>query len=260
MDKKSLVNIVIPIHNRPIHTLQTLNSLRVNTDPQLYSLHIVDDGSDSTTMDLVIAFYNEYKDRLNMTYRRNDKAMSPGWSRNFVCDQITNRNTRAEFLYHSDNDVYFTPDWLRKLLSVYERVESSNNVRLLGGGCHPYLQDKYSVNVEFRAPNAAILQCAVGFKDAVSGYSQLMRWSTWDIYGPFDETMKDAPRKIMGSEDWAFCQKMIQGGYQVASIRPEVVIHCGKTNTYGDAATGSETFLMNNRVILDYEGQPIFVE
>jgi glycosyltransferase involved in cell wall biosynthesis len=252
MDNKPLVNIVIPIHNRTRHTMQTLQSLVLNTPKELYTLHLVDDGSDAETMNAVIGFYNEQKDHINITYRRNDKPLSPGVSRNIVCDQITRRGTRHEFLYHSDNDVYFTNGWLDTLIKVFETVEISDNVRLLGGGCHPYLQDNSSVDVEFRASNAAIVKVTVGFKDAVSGYSQLMRWSAWDIYGPFDETMKDADKKIMGSEDWAFCQKMVQGGYRVASIRPEVVIHCGKTNTYGDAATGSE-------VITDHGIEGIFI-
>jgi hypothetical protein len=82
----------------------------------------------------------------------------------------------------------------------------------------------------------------VGIKDAVSGYSQLMTWKTWDKYGPFDEGQGQQEKKIMGSEDWAFCQRIIQDGFLVGSIEPEMVIHCGKTNTYGDPATGVETF------------------
>lgn len=252
MDNKSLVNIVIPIHNRTRHTMQTLQSLVLNTSKELYTLHLIDDGSDAETMNAVIGFYNEQKDHINITYRRNDKPLSPGVSRNIVCDQITRRGTRHEFLYHSDNDVYFMPDWLDTLIAVFQVAETDYNIRLLGGGCHPYLQDKETFKIEARMPNAAIMPFHVGTKDAVSGYSQLMRWSTWDTYGPFDETMKDADKKIMGSEDWAFCQKMVQGGYRVASIRPEVVIHCGKTNTYGDAATGSE-------VITDHGIEGVFI-
>jgi hypothetical protein len=69
-----------------------------------------------------------------------------------------------------------------------------------------------------------------------------MTWETWDKYGPFSDNNRNEDIKIMGSEDWAFCQEIIKDGFKVGSIEPEVVIACGKTNTYGNPATGSETF------------------
>jgi len=62
--------------------------------------------------------------------------------------------------------------------------------------------------------------------------------------------MRSAKKKIMGSEDWAFCQKIIEDGFQVGSIEPEVVIPCGRTNTYGEKATGHETFKEHYGVII----------
>ncbi len=229
MTSPKQVDIIIPVYNRPEHTKQTLESLFKNTDSSLYNLYVVDDFS--TDPEIHKLLYGAAK---RFPVFLNEKNIGPGASRNWVCNWITEKKLRSTYLYHSDNDVYFKEGWLRDLLVVYNLLEEvSEGIKLLGGGCHPYLQNKSAINVFNRK---------VGIKDAVSGYSQLMNWNTWDTYGPFDETMRGQKKKIMGSEDYAFCQKIIKDGFQVGSLEPEVVIQTGKTNTYGEPATGVETF------------------
>lgn len=230
-ENKKICDIVIPVFNRYEHTKQTIESLVKNTDPSLFKLYLIDDYStDKKVIDL-----------LNFSYRReptnselfvNKENIGPGASRNKVCKFITNHKLRSKYLYFSDNDVYFKKDWLRALLYIFEHL---SRVKVLGGGCHPYLQN--SNIIRFGG-----MSTVVGIKDAVSGYSQLMTWETWDKYGPFDETMRGQEKKISGSEDWAFCQKIREDGFEVGSIEPEVVIPTGKTNTYGEPAVGHETF------------------
>lgn len=231
------VDIIIPVHNRPEHTKQTLESLLLNTDSSLFNLYIVDDGSDMQTFETIMDVMKRYTTAENpkpFSFSQNTIAIGPGASRNEVCEKITAMGNRSEYLYHSDNDVYFTPGWLEKLINTYTNYEEFYGIKVLGGSCHPYLQNKSVINDNYTY--------RVGIKDAVSGYSQLMTWETWDTFGPFDETMRGQEKKIMGSEDWAFCQKIIKDGFKVGSIEPEVVIPCGRTNTYGDLATGAETF------------------
>lgn len=227
------VDIIIPVHNRWEHTKQTLDSLILNTDKKLYSLYVINDKSDEDTSQNLEEYQKKSKTSFTLTH--NTENIGPGASRNFVCDMITKRNERGDYLYHSDNDVYFKSGWLPLLLIIYQRVYDS--VKLLGASCHPYLQNKESIIFE-----GQLSKFRVGIKDAVSGYSQLMTWEIWDMYGPFDETMRGAGKKIMGSEDWAFCQSINKHGLKVGSVEPELVVPCGKTNTYGDPATGSETF------------------
>lgn len=221
-----MVDIIIPIFNRLEHTVQTIQSLLLNTDCSLYRLYVIDDRSTEAGMwDFLESLPHD------VTVFRNAKNMGPAWSRNYVCDHIENLGAQSSYLYHSDNDVYFKPEWLTKLVTAFELI--NDEVLLLGGGCHPYLQNNSTVVLD---------GVVVGIKDAVSGYSQLMSWETWKKYGPFSDSNKDSDMKIMGSEDWAFCQEIIKDGYKVGSIEPEVVIATGKTNTYGEQATGHETF------------------
>ena len=225
------VNIILPVFNRLQHTEQTIRSLYENTDLSLFDLWVSDDFSGPETGELLIKLRKQYKFSLG----RNYENIGPGATRNKVAKYLKEKGLRGEYLYETDNDVYFTKGWLMKLLKVFELAQK-RDVLLLGGSCHPYLQNNsvqtYLGDIDYQ----------VGLKDAVSGYSQFMTWDTWDEYGPFDETMRNAEKKIMGSEDYAFCQKIIKDGFKVGSIEPEVVIPCGKTNTYGEKATGHETF------------------
>lgn len=219
----------MPVFNRWEHTKQSLDSLFENTwvnGDINFNLWVVDDFSTPENRSKLIEYHETHRFNLIL----NPENIGPAASRNDVCKMITEKG-RGDYLYHSDNDVYFTPNWLQKLVTAFDEVK--DNVLLLGGGCHPYLQNNATLG---------IVGGQIGIKDAVSGYSQLMTWKTWYKYGPFDEGNRTQPEKIMGSEDWAFCQRIIKDGYKVGSLEPEVVIATGKTNTYGKPATGSETF------------------
>jgi hypothetical protein len=129
-------------------------------------------------------------------------------------------------VYISDNDIYFLPGWQERLLTAWEN--RPREIKVLGGGCHKWLGGPRTVNVggiEYR------------IKDALSGWSWLLERSTWVDYGPLDGNALGSGQ----SEDWAFCQRVREAGFEVASIWPEVVIHCGKTNTEGQPAIGADT-------------------
>lgn len=226
-----MVDIIIPVHNRPRLTEQSLKSLWDHTPREIYRLHVVDDGSDEETSQLLVNTLDEMQDGgVSCFFIRHTEPLSPGYSRNEAARKALKLSNR-EFIYFSDNDVYFTEEWLENLIIYYEQAHKQG-VRLLGGGCHAYLQNNRELNLN---------GMRIGIKDAVSGYSQLMLWDTWEKYGEFSESMKTAERKIMGSEDWEYCQRIRNDGFEVGSVYPELVYHCGRTNTYGDLATGAET-------------------
>lgn len=67
-----------------------------------------------------------------------------------------------------------------------------------------------------------------------------MRWETWDKYGPLDAHASGVGQ----SEDYAFCQKIIQDGGKVGSIYPRCVLNCGLTNSFGQPSVGAD-FMLN---------------
>lgn len=222
------INIVIPIYNRPIHTKQSIDSLYENTDRD-FNLLVIDDLSDLETRDVIRDLQKNYGFQL----LRNGENLGPGASRNKAMDFITKMDERGKYLYNCDNDVYYTKGWLNKLIEAYEYV-STKGVGLLGGGCHPYLQNNATISLPDKADY-------VGIKDAVSGYSHLITWELWDRFGPF-ETQENMDKKTGRSDDWKFCQDMKEQNFMVGSLYPEVVIATGKTDSYGDKAIGQETF------------------
>ena len=246
------VDIIIPVLNRPEHTRQTLESLFAHTDRSLYNLYIIDDGSDLETSDLIHDLCAQAD--VDAYIGRNEVPVGPGAARNLICQFITERSARSEFVYFSDNDVYFKEGWLERLLVIYKEYADDNKIKLLGGGCHPYQQNNSAILTDISIvtndgpPHNE--PGNIGIKNAVSGYSHLLTWKSWDEFGPFDEGSRGLEEKTGRSEDWALCQKIIQAGYFVGSIEPEVVIATGKTNTYGKDAVGQETFKDEEGIII----------
>lgn len=214
-----MVNIIIPIGpNRPELADQTIRSLYENTDE--FGLYVYADGADSETSELLESLKEEYGFDLSV----NTQSKGPGWCRNTLCKFLKSYTpAKAPFLYHSDSDVYFLPGWLDDLIRAYETFPE---VKLFGAGCHPYLLTNQILEKD---------GVVVHTKDAIPGFTAFMDWETWDKYGPYDEHVG-----ISGSEDWKFCQDIVKDGGLVASIFPEKVIHCGKTNSNGKLAIGGE--------------------
>jgi glycosyltransferase involved in cell wall biosynthesis len=231
-------NIIMPVYNRPEHTKQAIDSLYANTNNEWFELVVVDDCSDKETVYLLNQLSVDY----GFTVIKMKKNSGPGHARNVACEHITDWGIREHYLYFSDNDVYFKPDWLDVMLNVYKRV-SQAGVGLLGAGCHPYLQP----NEKILMPTFALENMRdqsgieVYIRDAISGYSHMITWELWDRFGKF-ETQIGLEKKTGRSDDWEYCQRMMAQGFKVGSIMPEYVIACGKTDSYGQTAVGPETF------------------
>ncbi len=135
---------------------------------------------------------------------------------------------RGEWLLFIDDDVAFLPGWLEQMTRAMSLIK---RVWLLGGNRHPY----HGVNETYPTydPN---WRTYIEVTDAVAGYSMLMRWGTFDEYGPFDAHAKG----IAQSEDYAFARRIVKDGGKAGYIHPPVLYHTGITNSSGQPATGAE--------------------
>jgi len=214
------------VRDRDRLTRQSLESLEANTDKDSYNLTIVDDGSGC-----VASSFAQARSRLcdNVTLVQFWKPIGIiGYLKNVGSWTSQRYFGKGDWLYFSDNDVYFTKDWLPRLISSLHYPW----LRCLGGQRHPFHQPNETFSM-LGCPSEK-----THLTDAVAGYSQFMTWETWDKYGPFDQHAKG----VCQSEDFAFCQKIIKDGGMVGYVDPPVIYHCGLTNSEGKPAIGSEQF------------------
>jgi len=232
-------NIVMLVKDRWTLTLQAFNSLYRHTAPDEFTLTIIDDDSSipvHRALRTWVAAPMHYKNAALLQINRS-KAIT-GQARNLGVYWSEKYFGRGEFLYLSDNDVYFRPHWLETLIAV---MHSSSQWGVVAGSTHPfhgrnYTHETYFANNDSAPPHLRGQAVQVFEHDAVSGYSHLMRWETWDKYGPLDARAPGTGQ----SEDFKFCQQIIQAGGRVGSVWPEVVYACGLTDTFGKPAVGAD--------------------
>lgn len=192
-------NIVMLTFGRPRLTEQALRTLKENTPEDAYTLTTFDDGG----------------------------KLGTGEARN----EAIRRSPKADYLYLSDNDVYFLPNWLEVLTDAYDYA-AKFGIAALGGYCHPYHQpfEKHF----FGHPRHG---CEIGITYALPTQSMLMAWEIWDQYGPFDPT---TPGKVNCGEDWLFTERIRKDGLRVAALYPPVVLSTSRHDSFGDLMVGHE--------------------
>ncbi len=202
----STTNFTMLARNRHRLTRQACYSVGCGN----YDIVLIDDRSDEPTKSFLA----------DLGAIRNDIPMGTGALRNLAVKHAGDTE-RGDYLYISDNDVWFTPGWLEKLISAYEAAWPYG-YRVLGAYNHPYNQPierehgVYSVN-------------------HLASQSMLMRWSVWDEFGPFIETPID---KVCQSEDVVFSNKIREAGYKVGVVNPWLVVNTGITNSFGEHIPG----------------------
>lgn len=219
-----MTNIVMLVHNRYNLTKQALESLVAHTKRDAYTLTIVDDESDDFRVPRLCsrhewcagggpAFVRVSNSFHVLSQLKNMGAM---WS-----DQYWGR---GDWLYLSDNDVYFTPDWLPKLTELAMETEI-DAFRLWGGQAHP-----------FHAPIKNFGDNMTEH-DCLAGTSWLLRWTMWDEFNGLNKTT--APG-VCQSEDIEFTNRLRAFGGRIGVINPHVVIDTGITQTNGQPSPGAD--------------------
>lgn len=228
-----MTNIVVLVSNRPRLTHQCLQTLYETTDNSHFNLTIVDDGSYPETARLLIPFYRKENCQL-VTFLKPVQIV--GFLRNVGIAASERFFGRGDWLYLSDNDIAFLPDWL-EILQDRLTFGEKHGIHLLGGVRHPFHN-----RIGGAFATALVEDESIILTDAVAGYSHMMRWSTWDKFGPFDAHAKG----VCQSEDYAFCMKIQQinngKGYVGYWNGKPILANCGITNSEGKPAIGSESF------------------
>lgn len=220
-----MLNAVMLVCNRPQLTEQALGTLFGNSRLE-QNLTIVDDCSDFAAGSIVLKYAN--RNRIKVTVLRPAHPVNvTARLRNLGVYWSEKMFGRGEYLYLSDNDAYFTEGWDEMLVKAYSVVR--DRFKLLGPYRHPYHRPGVEITLGCGYVAAST--------DAVQGIGHFMEWDTWDKYGPLDD---QGALGTNNSEDFAFCQRIVQDGFLVGSVQPELVHNCGLTGTAGKPSPGAE--------------------
>lgn len=219
-----MTNITMLVANRPWLTKQALDSIGDLNDA---TVTIRDAGMSREVMDVISGWCGGMP---RAAWRSVAEPLGTGPARNAAVQWSEEWFSRGEYLYLSDDDVYWLrPDWLTIMTTAYAEAYR-RGFRVLGCYNHP-----------FNRPIAPTthLDCghAVNEVYALATQSTLMRWSVWDEFGPFCDTPAG---KVCQSEDVAFCNKIREAGYKVGVISPALLVNCGITNSFGEHIVGWE--------------------
>lgn len=218
-----MVNVTMLVANRPELTKQALESIG---DLSNATVAIRDAGMNGEVHRVV----REWGVDKQMAYAISPNPLGTGPARNSVIDLSERLFTRGDYLYLSDDDVYWTqPDWLEVLTTAYDEAWD-HGFRAIGCYNHP-----------FNRPCAPPipLKCGVNICEvwALATQSMLMSWSVWDDFGPFCETPVG---KVCQSEDVDFGNRIRNAGFKLGIVAPALLANCGITNSFGEKIVGWE--------------------
>ena len=221
-----MTNIVIITRDRFKLLTQTLETLRRNTNRDEYTLTIVDDGS----VDFRCVKRLSYESLIPHTtvLRIENSRHNIGELKNLGVAATRAIFGEGDYLYLSDNDVYFTADWLS---TIREHAHSTflQGFRLWGGQIHPF--HKPCLN----GPSLLESNNPIPEYEVLDGVSWFMSWSTWNGCGPFVTTGEPGPGQ---SEEYPFCKRLRSQGDRIGVTPQPVVIHTGLTHMDGSKIAG----------------------
>jgi GT2 family glycosyltransferase len=150
----------------------------------------------------------------------NQTQLGVGGSKNRGVE-LARQFGEGDALYFMDGDVFYTWNWLEKVLEAYDKYK--DDFKIIAGGVHPYLRPRFSED------NVLLTS-----HDAISGWSWFLDYNTWDKYGKLADNSLGTGK----SEDWEYCQRIRNDGYKVGCLKNQVIAHCGITNTEGNQIPG----------------------
>lgn len=217
-----MTNIVMLCHERPKLTRQALDSLYEHTDPDSFTLCLVDDASqDFRVSRLLRDWAAKHSNCTLLRIEKSDHVLARAKNLGVYWSEQT--FGRGDWLYLSDSDVWFAPEWNRRLTSVAGESEPYRFL-LWGGQIHPFHIPIYRAGM-------------LNEHEVLDGPSWLMRWSTWYEVGGLSRSCAPGPCQ---SEEFPFCEKIRAHGGRIGVVHPYVVIHTGLTQSDGNKAPGWE--------------------
>lgn len=207
-----LVSIIILVYNRPELTQQTLDTL-LDTLSQSTIEHeviCVDNGSDHKTRHLLTNYQFHQHIRIHP-----NQGVGKGKNHGVA-------TSAGDYLYISDNDLYYQPGWLEALVKTSQVYPEAKVIGTFRHPFHGLIKQHQRANLLFEQSDQQV------------GSTWFLTRSTWDQFGPLQEGVP------YGVDDVAFNEKVKASGGYVGSIYPYKVYHCGIKNSDGHWSPGGE--------------------
>ena len=238
-----MINIVMLVKDRPRLTEQAIDSLLKHTDRKAFTLTVLDDGSQLRTRGVLGMMLAGLENGVTVRIGRGKGIV--GLARNLGIRASELYWGRGSMLYLSDNDVYFRPGWLDKLLAAWPKAYEVR-YRILGGYNHPY-QRVAGIETGTPAPTVQYSHGEIREYYAVGGLSWLLDWETWDRFGVLEAHAVGVAK----SEDWEYCQRIRKAGGKVGAVWPHVVYNTGLTGADGKPCVGQEAMERVKGVVME---------
>lgn len=217
-----MVNFTMLCANRPRLLKQALDSIGDLSD---VTVTIRDAGMNQEVSKIAQAFCGAD----SAHYVLGLEPRGTGAARNIVIRASENYFGGGDYLYLSDDDVFWTrTDWLKVLVAAYEEAWKYG-FKVIGAYNHPYHQPIATVPVGDGS--------VVNEVYALALQSMLMKWEVWREYGPFRETPVGA---VCQGEDCDFGNAIRAKGGRLGVISPALLVNCGVTNSFGQPIPGAD--------------------
>lgn len=262
-----MINIGVVILNwkQPQLTIDTVESLlKINHKHFNFHIFITDNGSPDNSVD---RFSQKYKGNKKITIIQTKNNLGFAGGNNFAIKKIIKHN--FDFVLLSNNDVFFDPDFLEKLIETSQEQKFDivgPKIHFAPG--HEYYKDRYSKNelgkvfwsVGGKIDWDNIIGKNIGIDevdnsqydqintdiDFISGCVILIKTSVFKKIGLFDE------KYFMYLEDADFCQRAKNKDFKMAYIPQSKVWHINA----GSSSSGSslhDYFLTRNRLLFAFK-------
>ena len=197
-----ILPVIICSHNRNKLLKQTIESLRKNSDSELQII-ISDSSSDEET----VKYLESLDDITYYHFKCTDKQYGPSIGQAKM--KGSDLAKPSEYIYFSDDDMYFFPHWDTIMIKALEKYDDlvivgGRNLRIFD------LEESRPIDETYTVTNMS----------RQTGYSMMFRRNEWEKQPYFPNYDEDS---WVGFEFRALLTK------NIGTINPPVLIHCGLT-------------------------------
>ena len=225
MWQPALINITIPVFNRPELTRVTIESIRNTRTSIPYVVTVVDNGSDRETVDILLRLKAEGLIDTLLLVESNlgvSLAANLGW-----------QAVESDLYLKLDNDIQLIdPDWLTGVFARWNAVGTHSAIAPV------WREGLYQQGTIIRTPAGELRRCP----DSIAGCAMFVPRSVSDILGYWTEDYG-----LYGAEDGDYGVRMRLAGLPQYYYRPDGIFlnlgHLPEEDTYEKAGIDKNEFM-----------------